>query len=89
VSLPDPQAENVALSVLALGATAPTAFEPPGPFVHFEDVTRDGRYLVFKSLKTPADVWIQHVGSGERRALVQSPFRSTQPRVSTDGRWLV
>ena len=41
------------LSTLAIGATAPTAFEQPGPFVHFEDVTRDGRYLVFKSLKQP------------------------------------
>jgi len=76
------------LRTLALGATAPTAFEPPGPFIHFEDVTRDGRYLVFKSLSEPAEIWIQRVGSDERRALVQGPFRATQPRVSPDSRWL-
>ena len=79
---------NFALRTLTLGATAPTAFEHPGPFVHFEDVTRDGRYLVFKSVKEPSEVWIQRVGSAERRALVQGPFRATRPRVSPDSRWL-
>jgi len=76
------------LSTLAIGATAPTAFEQPGPFVHFEDVTRDGRYLVFKSMKTPPEVWIQRVGSAERRALVQGQFGALWPRVSPDGHWL-
>lgn len=56
---------NVALLTLAIGATAPTAFEQPGPFVHFEDVTRDGRYLVFKSLKAPDEIWIQRVGDSD------------------------
>jgi Tol biopolymer transport system component len=76
------------LSTLAIGATAPTAFEQPGPFVHFEDVTRDGRYLVFKSLKAPFEVWIQRVGSGERRVLVQGQFAASRARVSPDSRWL-
>jgi eukaryotic-like serine/threonine-protein kinase len=76
------------LSTLAIGATAPTAFEQPGPFVHFEDVTRDGRYLVFKSVKSPGEIWIQRVGSAERRAHVQGQFSAQQPRVSPDGHWL-
>jgi Tol biopolymer transport system component len=77
-----------ALSVLAIGATAPTAFDQPGPFVHFEDITRDGHFIVFKSLKAPSEVWIQRVGSAERRALVQGPFPASEPRVSPDGHWL-
>jgi eukaryotic-like serine/threonine-protein kinase len=77
------------LRTIAIGATAATAFENPGPFVHFEDVTRDGRYLVFKSMKIPSEIWIQRVGgAGERRALAQGPFSATQERVSPDSRWL-
>jgi len=76
------------LSTLTIGAPAATAFENPGPFVHFEDVTRDGRYLVFKSVKAPSEIWIQRVGSAERRALVQGPFAAVQARVSPDSRWL-
>ena len=60
-----------ALRTLAIGATAPTTFEQPGRFVHFEDVTRDGRYVVFKSLKAFDEIWIQRVGSAERRALLE------------------
>ncbi len=84
----DSTGNNPALRTLAIGATAPTAFEPPGPFVHFEDVTRDGRYVVFKSLKAPDEIWIQRVGSAERRALVQDQFAASWPRVSPDSRWL-
>lgn len=54
----------------------------------FEDASRDGRYLVFKSQSAPSEVWIQRVGSAERRALVQGPFRADRPRVSPDSRWL-
>ena len=79
---------NFALRTLAIGTMAPTAFEQPGPFVHFEDVTRDGRYLVFKSLKAPDEIWIQRVGSAERRALVQDQFAASWPRVSPDSHWL-
>jgi hypothetical protein len=43
---------------------------------------------VFKSVKTPIEVWIQRVGSAERRALVQGSFSATRPRVSPDSRWL-
>ena len=77
-----------ALRTLAIGATAPTAFENSGPFVHFEDVTRDGRYVVFKSLKSPDEIWIQRVGSAERRPLVQGKFAASWPRVSPDSHWL-
>lgn len=76
------------LRTLTIGAPAATAFENPGPFVHFEDVTRDGRYIVFKSIKTPSEIWIQRVGSAERRALVQGPFMASQSRVSPDSHWL-
>lgn len=76
------------LSTLDIGAPATTAFENPGPFASFEDVTRDGRYLVFKSLKVPFEIWIQRVGSAERRAMVQGQFAAFQARVSPDSRWL-
>ena len=84
----DNTGNNFALRTLAIGAMAPTAFEQPGPFVHFEDVTRNGRYLVFKSLKAPDEIWIQRVGSAERRALVQDQFAASWPRVSPDSQWL-
>jgi hypothetical protein len=74
---------------LAVGATEPERFENPGGFVHFEDVTRDGRYLVLKAPAVPPMIWLQRVGvPSERRALVQGQFRATQARVSPDGRWL-
>ena len=76
------------LRTLAIGATAATAFENSDPFAHFEDVTRDGRYLVFKSIKAPAEIWIQRAGTAERRALVQGQFYASGARVSPDGRWL-
>jgi Tol biopolymer transport system component len=76
------------LSTIAIGGAAPVTFENPGLFVHFEDATKDGRYLVFKSLKPPVGVWIQAVGGAERRALVQGSFAATRPRVSPDSRWL-
>ena len=79
---------NFTLRTLAIGATASAGFENPGPFVHFEDVTRDGRYLVFKSLSELPEIWIQRVDSAERRALVRGSFRATRPRVSPDSRWL-
>jgi hypothetical protein len=84
----DVTGKEFALRTLTIGATAPTAFEQPGPFVHFEDVTRDGRYVVFKSLKSPDEIWIQRVGNGERRALVQGQFAASWPRVSPDSHWL-
>ena len=84
----DVTGNNTALRTLAIGAAAPTPFEQPGPFVHFEDVTRDGRYLVFKSAKAPDEIWIQRVDSAERRALVQDQFAAPWPRVSPDSHWL-
>ena len=58
--------------------------------MHFEDVTRDGRYFVFKASTSGAssEIWIQRVGSAERRALVQGQFAAAWARVSPDGRWL-
>jgi len=76
------------LRTFAIGATTSASFENPGPFVHFEDVTRDGRYVIFKSSNEVAEIWIQRVDSGERRALVQASFRARWPRVSPDSRWL-
>jgi eukaryotic-like serine/threonine-protein kinase len=77
------------LRSLTGGATVTEPFENPGGFMHFEDVTRDGRYLVFKSVKNRPAIWIQRVGvPGERRALVQDQFPATQGRVSPNGRWL-
>jgi eukaryotic-like serine/threonine-protein kinase len=76
------------LRMLAIGATASASFENPGSFVHFEDVTRDGRYFVFKSSSELAEIWIQRVDSAERRTLVRGSFRARWPRVSPDSRWL-
>jgi hypothetical protein len=79
---------NFALRMIAIGATAATDFENTGPFMHFEDVTKGGRYVVFTSLKYPTEIWIQDIGSAERRPLVQGPFFAARPRVSRDSRWL-
>jgi eukaryotic-like serine/threonine-protein kinase len=73
---------------MAIGAAKPTAFENSGPFSGFQDLTRDGKYIVFRSTKVPLEVWIQRVGSTERRALVQGQFGAWQARVSADSRWL-
>jgi hypothetical protein len=54
--------------------------------MYFEDVTRDGKYLVFRSLNQ--EIWIQAAGSAQRRALVQGPYAAWYPPVSPDGRWL-
>ncbi len=80
--------EEFSLRTLALGETAPSAFEHPGPFAVFDDVTRDGRYLLFTSVKVPQEVWVQRVGSAERRLLVGGQFSATRPRVSPHNRWL-
>lgn len=82
---------NFELWSLAVGVSEPQRFENPGRFSHFEDVTRDGRYLIFKALasSTPGTIWSQRLGvPAERRALVQGQFEAPQARVSPDGRWL-
>jgi Tol biopolymer transport system component len=82
---------NFELWSLTVGSTEPKRFDNPGRFSHFEDVTRDGRYLVLKALAaaTPSTVWVQRVGvPAERRALIQGQFAATQARVSPDGRWV-
>ena len=43
--------------------------------------------VVFGAVIEPRGIWIQRVGSDERR-LVQGPFQATRPRVSPDSRWL-
>jgi predicted Ser/Thr protein kinase len=78
------------LRTLTLGATTETEFESHGPLFHFEDVTRDGHHVIFKTL-TPSspEIGIQRVDNpDERRALVKSQFRVGQARVSPDSRWL-
>jgi Tol biopolymer transport system component len=80
---------NFELWSLAVGAVEPQRFDNPGRFSHFEDITRDGRSLIFRSLEAPPSIWVQRVGGpGERRALVQGAFGATQARVSPNGRWL-
>ena len=73
---------------LDLGTSTPTRFEHRGPVSYVEDVTRDGRYVIFRSISVPAGVWTQQIGSDDRRVLVQGPFSATRPRVSPDSRWL-
>jgi len=73
------------------GGAGPEAFENPGKFAHFEDVTPSSTYVVFKSPHEPsrASVWIQRIGApSERRALVRESAHAYGPRVSPDGRWL-
>ena len=80
---------NLELRTMAIGASEPQRVDNAGDFMHFEDITRDGRYLVVKSLAVPYAVWIQRVGvPAERRALVHDQFSATQARVSPDGHWL-
>jgi len=77
------------LRTLAIGAQAATSFETPDSYIQFEDVTRDGQYVVFSSGIIPHSTWIQRIDNpSERRALVKAPFDATQPRVSPDSRWL-
>jgi hypothetical protein len=77
------------LRTLAIGATAAEEFESHSPPFHFEDVTKDGRYVVFKALTSSSEIGIQRVGSSrEFRALVKKPFKLSQARVSSHIRWL-
>jgi Tol biopolymer transport system component len=78
--------QDVRLRSIVIGAAASSAFEHPGPFFSFEDMTRDGRYVVFKGLDRR--IWIQAVSGEEPRSLVESPYWADYPRVSPDGRWL-
>jgi len=81
---------NMELRSLKVGSSEPERFENPGGFVHFEDVTSDGRYLLFKtSFAATTEIWLQRVDDpSQRRALVKSPFPASQARVSPNGRWL-
>ncbi|MEQ1731816.1 MAG: hypothetical protein ABL982_25875 [Vicinamibacterales bacterium] len=51
----------------------------------------DGRFLFYASYdpKTNADLWVVPM-SGDRTpsVILRTPFRETQPMISTDGRWL-
>jgi hypothetical protein len=83
------QGSGIELRTLAIGVTAATGFESPGAFVHFEDVTRDDRYVVFRSATSAGAIWIQRVqDAGERRALVQDRFDAHYARVTRDSHWL-
>ena len=77
---------------LTLGATdAAPVIGLGASFAHFEDVTRDGQYLVFKADAQVGrlEVWLQHLSTPDAvRPLVQGQFEATQPRVSPDGHWL-
>ena len=80
-------APNFELRSLVIGATESQPFENTTGAISFEDLTRDGRYIVFRA---PNNISIQRVGvSGERRIVVSpGQFNPLQPRVSPDSRWL-
>ena len=72
---------------LLVGAGQPQPFGRPAAFGHFEDATRDGRYLVVTS--GTKGLGIQDVdASAEPRALVRDSRSLAGARVSPDGRWL-
>lgn len=64
-------------------------FDNPGGFLHFEDLTRDGRYFLLKAPSVPSPaIWIQRVGVPEERRVVlaagpnsavQPPLRALRP----------
>ena len=82
-------APSYELRTVAIGAE-PEPFDGAGDLLHFEDATRDGRYLIFKSQPNPfSRIWLQRVGvPSERRVMVQGQFDGAQARVSPTGRWL-
>jgi hypothetical protein len=80
------QGQDRSLRSLAIGAAASSPFDHTDPFASFEDMTRDGRYIVFEG--TDRRIWIQSINGDERRALVPGPYSVTQARVSPDSRWL-
>jgi Tol biopolymer transport system component len=81
---------NMELKSLKLGSSEPQPFENPAAFVHFEDVTRDGRFVILKTpFSSTTDIWLQRVDDpSQRRALVRSPFPASHGRVSPNARWL-
>ncbi|MEQ1869171.1 MAG: protein kinase, partial [Vicinamibacterales bacterium] len=60
-----------------------------GPASSFEDVTRDGRYLVLSTTGDPSEIWLQRTDDpSERRTLVREGAVVSAPRVSPNGKWL-
>jgi dipeptidyl aminopeptidase/acylaminoacyl peptidase len=72
-----------------IGGTESQDFDNPGGFMHFEDITRDGRYFVLKSPVPRSTIWLQEVRDPRvRRVVAQHAFGAYQARVSPDGRWV-
>jgi Tol biopolymer transport system component/tRNA A-37 threonylcarbamoyl transferase component Bud32 len=70
-------------------------FESREPNKQPTDWSRDGRFIIFRSLglTTNDDLWALPVtggSQGEKKPipLLQTPFRETQGQLSPDGRWL-
>ena len=83
------EAPSFRLRSRAIAATESRDVENPGQFIHFEDITKDGRFFVLKSPGRFSTIWIQRVGDpNERRLVARDPFGVAQARVSPDGRWL-
>jgi Tol biopolymer transport system component len=54
-----------------------------------EDISRDGRLLVFGEAWPKWDIWLMPLdGSGEARAWANTRFTEANPRFSPDGRWI-
>ena len=75
---------------LAVGSTAPMPLPNPGGFSAFDEMTRDGRYFLLQSLMvSPQSIWLQEANNSEiRRPLVDDIYSASQPRVSSDNKWL-
>jgi Tol biopolymer transport system component len=63
----------------------------PGTFQVAQDVSPDGRTLVYieRTFKSPLDIWALPLdGAGKPVPLLKSPFTKSQVRFSPDGRYL-
>jgi len=63
----------------------------PGTFQVAQDVSPDGRTLVYieRTFKSPLDIWALPLdGAGKPVPLLKSPFSKSQVRFSPDGRYL-
>jgi Tol biopolymer transport system component len=72
------------------GSSAETTVLTDGLSKDPMDISRDGRYLLYRvSTKTRNDIWIQPLdGSGKPSAFVASQFDENYARFSPDGKWI-
>ena len=87
-----PEEQNVYV-VRADNAAAPEPYWPENPRQqHPQDISPDGRYLVYQERVVPAgpdsDLWVHMLETGETRLIVDGPGIEKQADISPDGRWL-